>query len=81
MDLRGIVIFGVLIVALCVAFRGLVSERRSTVGGVIAAGIALLSALISWYSWAETGSVSWTVGYGVVALLGCVSAGRQFRRG
>ncbi len=63
--------------ALCAAIWGIFSKQRSAFVGVIAASVAVLAAVGAWYAWAESQSMPWTVGYGVVAVAGVASAMRQ----
>jgi hypothetical protein len=77
MNLASAAIFLGVIAALCVALWGLFSRRRSVIGGVIAASVALLATGLAWYAWAESQSIPWTLGYGVVAVASVASAIRQ----
>jgi|CXWL01.1.fsa_nt_gi aspartate oxidase len=70
-------IFLGMIAVLGLALWGLVAKPRSPLIGVIAAAVALMAAGGAWYAWAETKSVPWTVGDGVVALACVASAKRQ----
>jgi len=78
MNIAGAAIFLGIIAALGVALWGLVAKQRSAVVGVIAVVVALLAAGGAWYTWAESKSIPWTIGYGVVALVSLASAMRQF---
>jgi len=71
-------IFLAMIAAVCVVVWGLFNQRRSMLLAAIAACVTILAALGAWYAWAETQSVAWTVGYGVLAVAGKVAAIRQF---
>jgi len=77
MNIASAVIFLGMIAALGLALWGLVAKQRSPVIGVIAAAVAFLAAGGAWYAWAESKSVPWTVGYGVVALACLASTMRQ----
>ena len=77
MNLATAAIFLAVIAALCVVLRGLFSRRRSVIGGVIAASLALLATVLAWYAWAESQSIPWTLLYGVVAVASVASAIRQ----
>jgi multidrug resistance efflux pump len=81
MNLASTAIFLGVIAALCVALRGLFSRRRSVIGGVIAASMALLATGLAWYAWAESESTPWTLGYVVVAVASVASAVRQWTTG
>lgn len=65
-------------VVLAVIIRGLFVQQRSRIVGVLGILVALLALLGAWYAWAESQSIPWTVGYGVVALICMASATRQF---
>ncbi len=78
MNIVSAVIFLGMIAALGLALWGLVAKRRSPVIGVIAAAVALIAAGGAWYAWAESKSIPWTIGYGVMAFIGLASAMRQF---
>ena len=77
MNFVSAVIFLGMIAVLGLALWSLVANQRSAVAGVIAAVVALLAAGGAWYAWAESKSVPWTIGYGVVALACMASAMRQ----
>ena len=78
MNIASAAIFLGMLAALGVAIRGLVAKQRSAVVGVIAAAVALLAAGGAWYAWAESKSIPWTVGYGVIVVGSIASAIRQF---
>ncbi len=78
MNIASAAIFLGLLAALGIALWGLCAEQRSAVVGVIAAAVALLAAGGAWYAWAESKSIPWTVGYGVVVVGSVASAIRQF---
>ena len=77
MNIASAVFFLGMIAVLGLAFWGLVAKPRSPVIGVIAVAVALMAAGGAWYAWAESKSVPWTIGYGVVALACVASAMRQ----
>ena len=77
MNITSAVIFLGLIAVLCLTLWGLVARRRSRVLGVIAAAVALMAAGGAWYAWAESKSVPWTVGYGVIVVVSLASTMRQ----
>ena len=77
MNIVSAVTFLGMIAVLGIALWGLVAKPRSRVIGVIAATVALMAAGGAWYAWAESKSVPWTIGYGVVALACMASAMRQ----
>ena len=66
---QGAIIFLGAIVALAVVAWGAFRSRRSIAIAVVAVIVALLAAGCSWYAYAESQSLPWTIGYGVVALL------------
>ncbi len=72
------IIFLGMIAAVCVVVWGLFSQRRSMLLAGIAVCVAVLAAIGAWYAWAETQSVPWTVGYGVLAVASIIAAIRQF---
>jgi hypothetical protein len=69
MGSQGAIIFLVATAALAVVAWGAFRSRRSIVVAVIALIVGLLAAGCNWYSYAESQSVPWATGYGVVALL------------
>ncbi|MEJ7592801.1 MAG: hypothetical protein WKF77_14730 [Planctomycetaceae bacterium] len=77
MNITSAVIFPGLIAVLGLTLWGLVSRKRSPVIGVIAAAVALMAAGGAWYAWAESKSVPWTVGYGVIVMVSLASMMRQ----
>lgn len=77
MNIASAVIFLGMIAVLGLSLWSLVANQRSAVAGVIAAAVALMTAGGAWYAWAESKSIPWTVGYGVVALACVASAMRQ----
>ena len=76
MNITSAVISLAMIAVLGLSLWSLVANQRSAVAGVIAAVVALLAAGGAWYAWAESKSVPWTIGYGVVALACAASAMR-----
>ena len=78
MNFTAAALFAGLILAVAVALGGLIAEHRSPLVGVVAGLVAVLAALGAWYSWAESRSIPWTVGYGVVALTALASSIKQF---
>ena len=77
MGLEAVAIFLVLISICAVPIYGLVSGRKSTVVLVLSAVVSVLAVIGAWYSWAESRSVPWTVGYGVMAAVAFGSMVRQ----
>jgi hypothetical protein len=65
----GAIIFIGAIVALAVVVWGAFRSRRSIAIAVVAVFVAVLAAGCGWYAFAESQSLPWTIGYGVVALL------------
>jgi hypothetical protein len=76
----GAVVFIGVIVALAVVVRGAFTQRRSAGVAVTAMVLALLTAGCGWYAFAESHSLPWTIGYGVVALLS-IGVGIKHRAG
>ena len=76
MNIFSAVIFLGMIAVLCLSLWSLVANQRSAVAVVIAVVVALLAAGGAWYAWAESKSIPWTIGYGVVALACAASAMR-----
>jgi hypothetical protein len=81
MNIASAAIFMGMIVALGVTLWGLFARQKSVVIGVIATAVALLAAAGGWYSWAETKSMPWTAGYGILVAASLASAVRQFAGG
>ena len=77
MNIASAVIFLGVSAALGLAIWGLVARQRSTLVGVIAVSVALLAAGCAWYAWAESKSIPWTLGYGVLLVVSLASALRQ----
>ncbi len=77
MNIDSAAVFLGAIAALSATLWGLFARRRSLAIGVIAAAVALLAAIFTWYAWAETKSLPWTLGYGVVVCAGLASSLRQ----
>ena len=73
-----IVVIGVA-AALGVTAWGAFRSRRSILVGVLALPVATLCAGCGWYAYAESQSLPWTTGYGVVALLSLGVAIRHLR--
>ena len=72
-----LILCGSLLFVLVVALRVARSGRPSLL--VVLVGLALMSmgALGSWYSWAESQSLPWTLGYGFLGLIGAILLVRQ----
>jgi hypothetical protein len=81
MNITTVAIFVVTIAAIGATIRGLFTRQRSTVGGVIALGVAVFAAVGAWYAWAETHSITGSVVYTTVVIASFVSAARQFLGG
>jgi hypothetical protein len=73
----GPVVVLAVLAALVMTGWGLVTSRRSAAVGVVALAVALVASVGSWYSWAESNSLPWDAGYGLVALAALASATRQ----
>lgn len=57
---------------------GLFTPRRNVAFGVLGILILPVAVLGAWYSWMETQSPGWTIGYGVLAIIGIANAFRHF---
>ena len=79
MGLQTAIVFIGVAVALAVTVWGAFRSRRSILVGVLALPVATLCAGCGWYAYAESRSLPWTTGYGVVALLSLVVAIRHLR--
>jgi hypothetical protein len=69
MGSSGAIIFLGATLALGVVVWGAFRSRRSIAIAVVAVFVAVLAAGCGWYAFAESRSLPWTIGYGVVALL------------
>ena len=69
MGSQGAIIFIGAIVALAVVVWGAFRSRQSITIAVVAVVVAVVAAGCGWYAFAESESLPWTIGYGVVALL------------
>ncbi len=56
---------------------GLFAEQRSAVVGAFAVLMAVIAAGCAWYAWAESRSIPWTIGYGILFAVSAASAVRQ----
>jgi hypothetical protein len=65
----GAIIFLGVTAALAVVAWGAFAARRSVAVAVVAAIVAVLASGCAWYAFAESQSLPWTIGYGVVTLL------------
>lgn len=63
-----LVLIGV-IVALAVVVWGAFKPGRSITVAIVAFLVAVLAAGCGWYAFAESRSMPWTIGYGVVSLM------------
>ncbi|HAA59882.1 MAG TPA: hypothetical protein DCE39_02985 [Planctomycetaceae bacterium] len=79
MGLQTAIVFVGVAAALGVTAWGAFRSRRSILVGVLALPVATLCAGCGWYAYAESRSLPWTTGYGVVALLSLVVAIRHLR--
>ena len=73
------IIFIGVAIALAATVWGAFRPRRSILVGVLALPVAVLCAGCGWYAYAESQSLPWTNGYGVVALLSLGVAIRHLR--
>ncbi len=62
-------IFLGVIVAFGVVMWGAMTQHRSLFIAAVAVLPAGLATLLSWYSYAESGSILWMIGYAVVAVI------------
>ncbi|MGI9471869.1 MAG: hypothetical protein ACR2NZ_10075 [Rubripirellula sp.] len=67
----------VLLTAVALTIYGLFVPCRSFPLAILALGVFAIASLGAWYSWSETHSISWTVGYSSVAGIALVSMLRQ----
>lgn len=81
MNIASAVFFLGFIAALGVTLWGLFARQRSAVVGAIAVAVAALAAIGAWIAWAESNSMPWTVGYGVLVAASLTAAARQFLNG
>ena len=73
----------ILLVALLfvvLVFWGLFTRCQFRFVGVLAILSVPVAALGAWYSWMETQSVGWTIGYSAFAMIGIVTAIRHLGR-
>jgi hypothetical protein len=54
--------------ALALVVYGAISPKKSIAVALVALLVAVLAAAGGWHAWAETGSVPWTLGYGVIVM-------------
>jgi hypothetical protein len=78
MGIASAVVALVALVGLVAVLAALVNRRRSIPLAVAMLPVAAFTAVGAWYSWAETHSVAWTLGYGAVAVVSLVGLIRQF---
>ena len=69
MGFEAIVVLLVLMAVFAALIYGCVSGKRSAVMIAISAAVAVLATIGAWYSWAESRSVPWAAGYGVMAVM------------
>ena len=69
MGTQGAIIFIGVAIALAMTVWGAFRSRRSIAIAVVALLVTVLAAGCGWYAFAESRSLPWTIGYGVVALL------------
>ena len=69
MGYQGAIIFIGAIVALAVVLWGAFRSRGSLAIVAVAVFVAVLAAGCGWYALAESKSIPWTIGYGVVVVL------------
>jgi hypothetical protein len=79
MNFSTAILFAILLGIVGLTLYGVFSRRRFFWIGLMAIVVFLLSALGSWYSWMESQSVPWTLGYGAIAIAGAVAAFRHLR--
>lgn len=74
MGSAGLFIFMGVVVAFVVVVAGAFRSGRSVVVAIVSLLFAILAAGCGWYAFAESRSLPWTFGYGVVSLMSlCVS--------
>jgi len=71
-----VVLVGV-VVALAVVAWGTFAKKRYIAVALVALAVTGLAALLGYYSAVETQSMAWAIGYGVVAFVAAVVAGRH----
>lgn len=77
MNLTTAIILLGLVGVLAITMYGLFNRAKLVLLGVIALLVVVLALLGAWYSWAESRSMPWTLGYATVAAVGLASAIRQ----
>lgn len=65
----GAFIFIGVIVAVAVVVWGAFKSGRSITVAIVALLVAVLAAGCGWYAFAESRSMPWTIGYGVISLM------------
>ena len=81
MTLASTATFLILILAAALAIWGLFAGHKSVLVGLASGIVAILAALGAWYAWAESNSLPWTLGYGLIFLMAVASSIRQFSGG
>ena len=69
MDIQGIAVLTVVGLALAAMLYGAVASRASIAAALIALAVMIAAAGGSWYAWAESASLPWTLGYAMTALV------------
>ncbi|MDA1249912.1 MAG: hypothetical protein O2820_11890 [Planctomycetota bacterium] len=64
-----------------VVLWGLFAEQRTAAVGAVAVLLAVIAAGCAWYAWAESRSIPWTIGYGILFAVCAASAIRQLSGG
>jgi hypothetical protein len=77
MGIEGIVVAVFALLALAALVWGMFGKKRSLVVAFIALAVVGLAALGSYYSFVETQSTPWALGYAGAAVFALVVAGRQ----
>ena len=78
MGIEGIGIAMLILLGLAALVWGMFGKKRSLIVAFVALAMAGLAALGSYYSFLETQSMPWTLGYAAVAVVAVAVAGRQF---
>ena len=69
------ILIGFLVLA--VVISGLFSSQKSIGVALFSSVVVVLAVGGAFYAWSESHSVPWTIGYGTIACVSLVSAGRQ----
>ena len=81
MNLTSAIVLLLFLLVIALGIYGIFRSRRSILIGLSSLVLATLAGLGSWYSFAESHSLPWTIGYAILALVGTVSAFRNLAPG